>query len=81
MLKKGLMNGYGIYTWKNGSQYEGHFLNGKKNGKGKYMDANGTVFDGMWRDGKRHGKGTLKVPGLNDLLHWEWKNDFPVQAK
>lgn len=58
------MNGHGIYTWKDGSQYEGTFLNGKKNGKGRFRDVNGAVFVGNWKNGKRYGKGTLKVPGL-----------------
>lgn len=75
------MNGYGIYKWKDGSVYQGQFLNGKKNGKGKYKDTNGSVFEGIWKNGKRHGKGTLKVPGLEEILNWEWKNDIPVQTR
>lgn len=61
------MNGFGIYKWANGCEYEGHFYNGKKDGKGKYKDINGTIFDGMWKDGKRNGKGTLKLPNLEDI--------------
>lgn len=44
MFKNGIMNGHGTYTWKDGAQYEGQFLNGKKNGKGKYRDSNGSLF-------------------------------------
>jgi hypothetical protein len=29
-------NGYGVYTWPDGSRYEGDWLNGVKNGRGKY---------------------------------------------
>jgi hypothetical protein len=43
------MNGHGIYTWKDGSQYIGNFVNGKKDGKGKYKDINGSIFDGYWK--------------------------------
>lgn len=35
----------------------------------------------MWRNGKRHGKGILKIPGLDEMLNWEWKNDVPVQKR
>jgi|688.fasta_scaffold132199_3 hypothetical protein len=75
------MDGFGIYTWKDGSHYSGHFLKGKKDGKGKYTDARGAIFDGMWKDGKRNGKGILKIPEFDDIIQWEWRNDLPIQSK
>ena len=32
----GVPNGYGVYTWPDGSRYEGDWMNGVKNGRGKY---------------------------------------------
>lgn len=75
------MNGYGVYKWKDGSQYEGNFLNGKKHGKGKYKDINGGYYDGMWKNGKKHGKGILKLAEFEEIINWEWKNGVPLQKK
>ena len=60
------MNGFGVYNWKDGRQYEGEFVNDKKHGKGKYKWANGKVYDGMWKDGKQHGDGEFYNPSSND---------------
>jgi hypothetical protein len=34
--KNGKPEGYGVYTWENGSYYEGYFIGGLKAGKGKW---------------------------------------------
>ena len=61
------MNGFGVYNWKDGRQYEGEFIKDKKHGKGKYKWANGKVYDGMWKDGKQHGLGEYSVPSRNSV--------------
>jgi len=42
--------GYGIYSWKNGSKYEGNFQKDKRFGKGKMSVANGFHFECEWKN-------------------------------
>lgn len=42
------MNGEGTIFFKNGSQFTGNFLDGKKNGKGFYRDHNGVSWEETW---------------------------------
>jgi hypothetical protein len=51
------MDGYGIYTWKDGRKYEGHYKDDKKNGFGIYIWADGRTYEGHWVKGKQHGLG------------------------
>lgn len=46
------MDGDGLYTWPDGRNYAGQYLNDKKHGRGKYTWANGKTYDGDWKDGK-----------------------------
>jgi hypothetical protein len=48
---------YGTYQWKNGSKFQGQFLNGLFHGKGVYNWANKKTYDGNWINGKMNGKG------------------------
>ena len=48
---------YGIHQWKNGSKYQGQFLNGLFHGKGVYSWSNKKMYDGNWLNGKMNGKG------------------------
>jgi PKD repeat protein len=50
--------GHGTYTWANGNQYVGDFVDGKRHGHGTYTWANGDQYVGNFVDGKRHGHGT-----------------------
>ena len=47
-------NGYGTYSWNDGSgeQYVGEWKNGKMNGKGVTTYANGKRDEGIWEDDK-----------------------------
>lgn len=53
------LNGYGIYTWRNGDYYEGSFKFGKKNGEGKYYWSDGASFKGRWLNDKENGPGLM----------------------
>jgi len=48
---------YGTYQWKNGSKFQGQFLNGLFHGKGVYNWANKKCYNGNWENGKMNGKG------------------------
>lgn len=49
---KGLPQGKGVYTWSNGSSYDGQWIEGKRDGKGKMVyhrtDGDSTV-SGFWK--------------------------------
>lgn len=52
-FKNGLPDGYGTYTYSNGSVYEGYFSEGKKHGNGKYraiINGKDSSFNGVWKD-------------------------------
>jgi hypothetical protein len=60
-FKKGLPNGEGKYTWKNGSWYEGSWKNGLFDGHGTYSNFNGDsdssdLRTGFWKKGTYVGK-------------------------
>jgi hypothetical protein len=42
------MEGRGIFTYVNGDEYNGQWVNGKMHGRGKFVWSNGEVFDGDW---------------------------------
>ena len=48
---------YGTYEWKNGSKYQGQFLNGLFHGKGVYNWSNKKSYNGNWLNGRMNGKG------------------------
>ena len=51
-IKGDCINGYGTYTYANGSKYVGEWKDGKENGQGTYTFANGTVDKGIWKNNK-----------------------------
>lgn len=51
------MNGYGIYSWKDGRLYEGFYRDDKKHGYGVYTWSDQKKYAGYWHDGKQHGLG------------------------
>jgi hypothetical protein len=51
-IKGDCNNGYGTYTYANGSKYVGEYKNGKIHGQGAYTFANGTVDKGIWKNNK-----------------------------
>lgn len=55
-FNKGLPHGNGIYTWTNGSYYDGKWVEGQKDGQGKMVYINTSVGDsvveGYWKNDK-----------------------------
>ena len=51
-IKGDCINGYGTYTYANGSKYVGEWKDGKENGQGTYKFANGKVDKGIWKNNK-----------------------------
>jgi len=49
----GVMSGFGTFTWSDGTQYVGQFLNDAPNGRGKTLAKDGsTLQEGLWVNGK-----------------------------
>ena len=63
-IKGDCSNGYGTYTYANGSKYVGEWKDGKENGQGTYTQVsgntwfNGNKYVGEYKNGKIHGQGT-----------------------
>jgi len=55
-------NCHGSYTWPDGAQYVGEYVDGKKHGRGTMFFASGEKYVGEFRAGKRHGQGTFTWP-------------------
>lgn len=57
-FRKGYPNGKGIYTWSNGSKYEGEWKMGEREGEGKYTyteNGNMIIQDGIWSKNQYQG--------------------------
>ena len=52
-------HGEGIYTYTDGSKYEGQFSNDQPQGWGTWYYPNGDKYIGMFEAGKSHGRGTM----------------------
>ncbi len=50
-IKKGKANGFGVFTFSDGSTYEGKVKKNKIKGDGKYIDVQGNVYQGNFRNG------------------------------
>ncbi|GAB1290450.1 Radial spoke head 10 homolog B [Apodemus speciosus] len=56
---------HGVYTWPDGSTYEGEVTNGMRNGFGMFKCGTQPVsYIGHWCHGKRHGKDTTNKPNI-----------------
>lgn len=54
------INGKGIFTYPDGSKYEGSFWENQPNGQGVFYYSNGDQYIGGFKDGYCHGDGVLK---------------------
>ena len=76
------MNGNGIYTYPDGSKYEGDWEDNKKHGKGIYYYNNelwkGDKYEGDWENDNQHGKGIYyynNEPIKGDKYEGEWQDN------
>jgi len=51
-IKGDCNNGYGTYTWADGSKYVGEYKDGLEHGQGTYTGSDGTVDKGIWKNNK-----------------------------
>lgn len=78
----GLPDGYGEFTWKDGSYHKGLYKEGKKDGKGKMFKKSQIdqkrwiLYEGDFRNDKRHGYGHIKWSDGS-----EYKGEFDSNEK
>ena len=60
----------GVYTFFDGTKYEGNFRNNKFHGKGVLYTNEGTVYNGTWKNGKMTGKSKIYIDFSDH--YWEW---------
>ncbi len=65
--------GYGVYTWNNGEQYVGEWINKKRNGKGINYFTSGVIYDGVWKEDYLNGYGK-QISKNGDTLSGFWEN-------
>ena len=53
------MHGSGTFTFANGNEYVGEFVEDAKEGRGSLQYIDGERYDGEWYGDKQHGQGTL----------------------
>lgn len=71
-----LITGYGLYHYKNGDEYEGMFINGKREGLGEYRyNKNKDIYIGQWQNDRKHGQGSFKLDSFD--FDGVWENDEP----
>ena len=51
--------GRGLLVLKDGTQYEGNFVNGIREGLGKLISDWDYTYEGMWKGGLKEGRGVL----------------------
>ena len=50
-----MKNGYGVYTWADGSEFKGNWEENKITGYGIYTWEDGRVYEGYWKQNNMHG--------------------------
>jgi len=63
--------GKGIYTYKDGSVWNGEFKNGKAYGKGICQYADGRRYEGYWKNNVPQGEGVMYMPN-GEIYGGEW---------
>jgi hypothetical protein len=72
----GLRHGMGTMVWKDGSRYDGYWMNDMANGYGRMIMAKGDVYSGNWVNNRANGQG--KFIHRNRIEYdGEWQNDLP----
>ena len=78
MSQYGKMNGYGVYTWEDGSKYEGYWLNDKMNGQGKITKLNGFFKNGLFQS--NNGVSFIYYdPKNNEISYEDYEANRPKQ--
>ena len=69
----GERQGYGAFTYRDGTAYQGSWLHNDYHGSGVLKTSDGAEYDGNWSEGRRHGpRGIITYPnGESYVGGWE----------
>lgn len=74
-LERGLKQGQGIYTWRDGTIYKGQWSKDLEHGYGEKMFANGDTYRGGWENGIFAGQGVYRwADGAS--YEGQWQDGF-----
>ena len=59
-LEGDCQDGYGTYSYHDGSKYVGEWKDGKKDSQGTYTFSDGSKYVGEWKDGEFLGKSNVE---------------------
>lgn len=68
--------GTGVYTYSDGSIYEGEWKCNKKHGHGTFTFANGDQYIGEFHNNKMQGEGVFTYASSSEVYMGEWKEGF-----
>ena len=72
-LSKRFLDGAGSkYIWRDGSRYEGPFLDSEIQGDGRYFWPDGSTYEGALHNGKRHGHGIFTAADGITKYEGQW---------
>lgn len=77
--ENGNFSGHGIYTFPDGTKFDGLWIDGQRNGAGTQIWTDGTKYVGNWKNGQRSGTGTITWPN-GCRYDGRWKNDNICQG-
>ena len=71
-----IREGFGVMIYKDGTKYQGEFINDKVEGYGLYYNKEGRlVYEGYWKNGKRNGIGIYHAED-GSIFKGEWANNI-----
>jgi hypothetical protein len=65
------MHGEGVFSWPDGKQYSGNYVNDLKQGFGVFEWPGDKRYEGEWLAGKQHGIGVFMKGGKMKKGRWE----------
>lgn len=71
-MRHGIRQGLGICIWRDGSKYDGKWVDGTRFGQGIFTDSQGNKYDGFWKDDKKHGAGILWMEKDGQRIIGRW---------
>ena len=75
----GLLDGFGIFDYFDGSKYIGNYKSGKTNGQGFWSMATGTIFTGEFKDDFMQGNGIISYKSGIQFIG-KFRQGMPLQG-
>ena len=78
--REGKMHGRGKHFFRDGSRFEGDFVDGERSGLGALTAVNGSVFEGEFRKGDFNGLGVEWTADGKIVKCGRWANNVLVES-